>query len=447
MFALFTGCWAIAAITADGFLEDDAWTHYLYSRFALAKPAYFFDVWARPICTGLYALAAPWAGMIGCRVISLILVGVCVWLTMRTAKVLRIDDRVAAIFLLGQPMLFLHSLSVMTELPFAVLLIGAFLCFLRGRWWAMAALLGLLPLARPEGFGFLLLGVVALIAYRRFACLPLLLLPIGAWSWCGWRMWGAPPDQPWWWWLIAHWPYSAASTYGHGWLLQFVVLMPVLIGPSVGFLVPAVSSFILHPSAFILGTEPSPLPSPGVPGEGVGRWLLAAIPMLVLIVHSLLWWLGKMASYGEIRYLLIVSPFWAMLAAMGWQRASFKPSPVLIAAVGLLITMGFKITTLRSSPEGRIAREVSIWYSSVQEQYPQVIASHPAVYVDLDRPPGAWNAAALRAPNDGAIVLWDPKCGPFNADARLVTDVAGLESVGWKTLRTFDSGWVAMVKK
>jgi len=154
-----------------------------------------------------------------------------------------------------------------------------------------------------------------------------------------------------------------------------------------------------------------------------------------------------MASYGEIRYLLIVSPFWAMLAAMGWQRASFKPSPILIAAAGLLITVGSKITTLRSSPEGRIAREVSIWYSSVQEQYPQVIASHPAVYVDLDRPPGAWNAAALRAPNDGAIVLWDPKCGPFNADARLVTDVAGLESVGWKTLRTFDGGWVAMVKK
>lgn len=457
MLALFAGCWAVAAITADGFLEDDAWTHYLYSRFAFAKPAYLLDVWGRPVCTGLYALAAPWAGIAGCRVFSLSLVLICMTLTMRTAKALRIDDRVSAVFLLGQPMLFLHSLSVMTELPFAILLIAAFLCFLRGRWWAMATLVGLLPLTRPEGFGFLLLGVAALVVYRRIAWLPLLILPIAAWSWLGWWMWGASPDQAWWEWLPLHWPYSTASTYGHGRLLQFVMLMPVLIGPSVAFVIFALAGYAGRglgegSSANNLATapfpaEPSPVPSAGVPGERVSRLLLVAIPLLMLVVHSLLWWLGKMASYGEIRYLLIVAPFWALLAAAGWERASFKPSPVILAAVGLLVAVGFKSITLRSTAEGRIARQVASWYQTVQSEYPRVIASHPAVYVDLDRPPGEWNAAALTSPVDHAIVLWDPKCGPFNADYRLVTDVAGLESVGWTTLRTFDGGWVAMVKR
>lgn len=456
MLTLFAGCWAIAAATSDGFLEDDAWTHYLYSRFAFAKPAYLFDVWGRPVCTGLYALATPWPGMMGCRGISLLLVAVCVVLTMRTAKALNISDRVAAIFLLGQPMLFLHSLSVMTELPFAVLLIGAFLCFIRRRWWAVAVLIGLLPLARPEGFGFLPLGALALIAYRRIAWLPLLFLPIIAWSWGGWWMWGASPDQPWWSWLIRHWPYSASSTYGHGWLMQFVMLLPVLIGLSMPFVFHQLfgvrrSMFDVQSSSALAETNAEHQTSNDenriVAGQRSHLFLLAAIPLLVLIVHSLLWWLGKMASYGEIRYLLIAAPFWALLAAAGWERASLKPSPTMLAAVGLLITFGFKVTTLRSSPEDRIARDVSTWYAGVEARYPRVIASHPAVYVDLDRPPGGWNAAALTSPADDAVVLWDPKCGPFNADSRLVTDVAGLESVGWKTLRTFDGGWVAMVKR
>src|SRR5882762_7297106 len=86
LFAYFGVLWLIASITADGFIEDDAWTHFFYAKFAFAKPAFLLDVWGRPICTGLFALAAPWAGMIGCRVIGLALVGVCVALTMRTAK-------------------------------------------------------------------------------------------------------------------------------------------------------------------------------------------------------------------------------------------------------------------------------------------------------------------------------------------------------------------------
>ena len=48
--------------------------------------------------------------------------------------------------------------------------------------------------------------------------------------------------------------------------------------------------------------------------------LTAAIPLGVLLVHSLLYRLGKMASYGEPRYLLVVPPFWAALSAGGSGR-------------------------------------------------------------------------------------------------------------------------------
>jgi hypothetical protein len=103
LLALFGVLWLIAAVASDGFLEDDAWTHYLYARFAPVKPAYLFDVWGRPICTGLYALAAPWAGMAGCRGVSLLLLVACLWLTMRTARALKIYEHVTAAFIHGHP--------------------------------------------------------------------------------------------------------------------------------------------------------------------------------------------------------------------------------------------------------------------------------------------------------------------------------------------------------
>ena len=49
------------------------------------------------------------------------------------------------IFTLAQPLAFLHSFAELTELPFALLLAGAFWAYVRRRWWAVAILAGLLP--------------------------------------------------------------------------------------------------------------------------------------------------------------------------------------------------------------------------------------------------------------------------------------------------------------
>lgn len=426
---LFVAFWAIASITSDGFLEDDAYMHYLYSRFAWSQPAYFTDFWARPVCTALYALAAPWFGMWGCRLTSLLLVLALLWLTQRTAERLDIHPHVSALFLLAQPKLFLHSLSAMTELPFALLLIGAFLSYIERRWWVFALLAGMLPLARPEGFGFLLLGTVALAAHRSLLPLPLLMLPLMAWSFAGWIAWGAPPNESPWTWLIHRWPWSASSTYGRGSGFQFLALMPVLVGAGWPFILIASVAF----SRRYKSSHPSSL--------------LFLVPLLMFLVHSVLWATGKMASYGEIRYLLIVSPFWAILAAAGWERSRLKPSPAVLAMVGLLVVFGLKTAVARSTAETRSAREVTNWYladSTLQAERPRVIAAHPAVYALLDRKPGEWNPANLQSPAADAVVIWDPKCGPFNADHRLIADVAGLEALGWSVHRRFGE-WVVLL--
>lgn len=405
----------VGALTSHGFLEDDAWAHFLYSRSVWNSPAYLADVWGRPVCTGVYALGA-WS-MFGARVVSLLLVLAAAELTRRTAKALSIDEFPAVAFLLAMPVLYLHSLSVMTELPFAVLLIGAFLAYLKQRWWLLALLVGVLPLARPEGFGFILLAAIPLLWRRRLLELPLLVLPLIGWSWYGWTFARAAGDRSPWLWLIDHWPYSATSTYGSGSVFQFVVLMPILVGIGLPFI--------------LIGVRRE-------------RSLVAAIPLLMLVVHSLLWAFGKMASYGEIRYLLIAGPFWALLAAIGWQACRVKPSPFVLAVISLTVLAGLKAFVVPQSKEGRIAVTVAEW----AKDHPRVVATHPAINVLLNRP--KWESLTpdiLFKSSSDVVLIWDPKTGPQNADERLAVKPIHLSEEKWEVVKEFEGGWMALRRR
>jgi hypothetical protein len=295
-----------------------------------------------------------------------------------------------------------------------------------------------------------LLGATALLWRRRFVELPLLFLPLIGWSWFGWTFAKAPGDRGPWLWLVDHWPWSANSTYGHGPLLQFIVLLPILVGVGMPFVLLSLARYSGRGRGEGFGDSPADpqiertltLPSPGVPGEGL--MLLFAIPIAMLVGHSLLWWLGKMASYGEIRYLLIVGPFWALLAAVGWQRTSIKPSPILLAVISLVLVIAIKATLLTNSAEGRTAAAVAAW----AKDYPRVVPTHPAVNVYLDRKNWeAWKPAIVQHPSPDVVLIWDKKTGAFNADSRMVSDVQGLEAMGWEVIQRFDGGWVAMRKK
>jgi hypothetical protein len=57
--------------------------------------------------------------------------------------------------------------------------------------------------------------------------------------------------------------------------------------------------------------------------------LIAVIPIGVLVVHSLLYWRGLMASNGELRYMLTVAPFWgrAVDPRLGMGRRATAGAP------------------------------------------------------------------------------------------------------------------------
>lgn len=448
---VFASLSIVCAVTSEGFLEADGCTHYMYARWAFEYPVYFVDIWGRPFKTALYAPAAATLGLIGVRLTSLAVAIAIAFIAYAIARGQQYRwPALAVIFTFAQPILFLHSFSELTELPFAMLLGGAFLAYQRRQWWALTVLAGLLPLSRPEGFGFVALAAILLAAHRKWLWLPILAAPVMAWQIAGAMLYREPGD--WWRWLAKHWPYAGDSLYAAGPIWHFVALLPAVVGP-------LVFPFVL------LGIQARRHGGTKARSERAGREalssrayvptclhaffanhryrcdvLIAAIPLMILVGHSVLYWLGKMASNGEVRYMLIVAPFWALLACRGWgwvwnalfprpgERRGWR-SPCFWAGVMALLPIfanrAYKVLPLVQTEDWKTAARIAEWYktSGVAKDYPQVMVSHPGVVYALD-----WslldprlrefNRENVAACPDGTVLIWDAIYGEHNADRR-----------------------------
>jgi hypothetical protein len=370
-----------ASLLSEGFLEADGCTHYLYARFALREPHFLVNVWGRPLFTALYALPAAYGGLIGAHLLSLVLAIGCALVAQSIARGQGYRWPVLAlIFTLAQPLVFLHSFSELTELPFALLLGCSFLAYQRQRWLALAILSGMGPLARPEGFGFLVIAAVALVAHRRWWWLLVLPVPLVLWNHAGWLISGS--QGPWWNWLPSNWPYSEKSLYESGNALHFVALLP------------AVTSPLVFP-ATLLGGWRSLVERFDDRHRRHCQRLIAVIPLLILVGHSVLYATGRLASSGELRYMLVVAPFWGLLSARGWEWAFARFAwrrPLAwagaAALAGALANVVYPVVPLAPKPDEDYAKAKRFveWHrrSGIDENYPRVCAAQVFVYYFLD---------------------------------------------------------------
>ena len=469
---VFTALAGFFAVTSEGFLTGDALTHYLFAKHAIAEPHYLVNVWGRPFCTALYALPAAAAGRVGVRACSVLLALACASVTYRLAREQGLRwPGLAFVLTLGQPLLFLHSFSEMTELPFATLVAFALWAYQRQRFVLAILLAGLSPLARPEGFAFVALGLGAAVFHRRLALLPLAVLPLVLWNFAGSVVAGT--GGPAWRWLIDNWPYAATSMYPSGSAFQFLALLPVVVSPLV---VPATLigiwralrggieawrsrghgvQYIAQSSADsklgkALFAEASSEESERTRDERhlqLCRTLTALIPLMILSVHSLLYATGKLGSFGEARYMLVAAPFWGLLSARGWewawQRLGIEREPIRWAAAAVLAPLPVAIILgalpIRPSDDLGTARKAVNWYTTFEDrnEYPFIASTHPGVYyylgispTDPARTRDMTRAIVAQKP-PGTLLIWDPLYGPRNATGARAMDLDDLFDAGW----------------
>jgi len=447
-----------AAVTSKGFLEADSVSHYLAAHFAFQQPFRFVSVWDRPLFVLLYCVPTSLLGVLGARLTSLGIALVCAAVTWAIARRLGLRrPGLAVVCLLVQPLFFLHAFSEMTELMFAAVIGLAFYGYISRRWWLVAVAAGVSPLGRPEGFGFLLLAGLALLAHRRWLYVLILPVPLLLWSLAGWKLFGMPDYHGWGaWsfvrWLPENWPYAGKSSYEPGPLLgirtvgtehlaSFVLRLPLIVSP---VLLP----LVIWGAGLGLLRRISDLRD-----ETVRHVFLASgLPLGILVVHSLLWWRGLMASSGELRYLLIVAPFWALLAARGlewatrWQQRLAWGVLAAAGAAPLVWNMCYPIVPLGQYEDDRLARQVVEWYrrdAELTAKYPRLCAASVSVYLQLDVAPGdgqrsvKWGRETVLARDKDVLLVWDQSNGTHNADDNMIVPRAMLVENGWKVRHTF----------
>ncbi len=438
------------AIASVGFLEADGMTHYLARRFALDQPIHLVSIWNRPFCVLLYCVPAKLDGLRGTRLMSLFLVLVMAAMTLVVAKRLPIRrPTLAALLLLTQPLLFAHSFSELTEVPFALLLIVMFWAYQRRHFWLLASLTAIAPLARPEGFGLILLVGAALVLHRRWWWLPILPIGLMAWSWIGWHAFGNPPEYPWWRWLPHNWPYSADSVYGRGSIFKFAMILPSVVGPiAFGFMIFGIARIA---ESFRTDTrKPGGLTRFFTEHDTRCTALVAIIPLGVLVAHSTLWALGKMASNGEPRYMLIVAPFWALLATIGldWfiDRFTIRRPGVFIviaALIPIMVNATYPAFPLGPQDDDRIAIKLKAWLddqTELRREYPVLAASLPHLFMlmDEDRLDKAnvvdSSKTVAKHPPPGVMLVWSTDYSTFNSDQEYCVPESMLLENGWREI-------------
>jgi hypothetical protein len=173
--------------------------------------------------------------------------------------------------------------------------------------------------------------------------------------------------------------------------------------------------------------------------------IIAGFPLGILAVHSLLYWKGKMASNGELRYLLVATPMWALLASAGcsWFIERFSLRKVLVGVAALLVlpflTPKFhSFVPYRWESDWAEARDLAAWYQTTprRAEYPRLMNSHVGVEYFLGGvfsvPAGVkWTRANVARNTPGTMAFWNANYGPTNADTNMVVTPEQLLDAGW----------------
>jgi hypothetical protein len=153
-----------------------------------------------------------------------------------------------------------------------------------------------------------------------------------------------------------------------------------------------------------------------------------------------------MASNGELRYLLCVAPLWALLCAQGyeWVWDRFRlPAPFIIAALAattpIYANRYYQVVPFKVYNEDLLGRAVADWYRKtpgLQNDYPRVMASLPAIYFALDvsqsnpKHGETWGRDNVARKDPGVILMWDINA-LTNASASMIVKKEEIDAAGW----------------
>lgn len=282
--------------------SGDSVSHYLYARYTFQHPENFFYQWAKPL---FVLFAAPFAqfGFVGIKIFNSLNASLTLFLTYKIAQKLQIVHAWLVVLILATcSMYFTLIFSGLTEHFSALLLVLATYFYLNERYVWATIIISFLPFARSEGL--LILGVTGLflVFKKQYKMLFLLLTGHVIYSIAGFAM---HKDF---FWVFNKISYLSLSAYGKGNWYHFFDQLYYASG---------LPQYIL----FYIGTGYlfAILFKKQTPQYQEKIWLIYGYFFVLIIAHSLFWYLGIFNSYGLPRVMNTVMPQFSIIALLGFN--------------------------------------------------------------------------------------------------------------------------------
>ncbi len=287
--------------------EGDSILHYLYAKSAWQYKIHFFDHWAKPV----YVLIAfPFAqfGLVGVKVMNVLLNCGSIWFTFQIAKKLRYTYAwVPPVILVSTPMFNHLSLSGLTEPMSACLLMAGIYLMISKKWVLSIILLSFLPFVRSEGLLMLGTVFVYLILLSKYRYLPLLFTGHIFYGFAGYYFYND------FFWIFNRMTYATlSSAYGSGDWLHFVSKLPEITGSALTVMltIGLLYGFVLLIRFLRKQTEIVEVPE---------LFLIYGSMVIYFLAHTVFWALGIFNSGGILRVMITIMPLMALISYRGLE--------------------------------------------------------------------------------------------------------------------------------
>ncbi|MFT5876358.1 MAG: hypothetical protein ACI9GM_000294 [Salibacteraceae bacterium] len=392
----------------------DSYIHHMISKWSFIHPELFFDHWGKPLFT---LVSSPFAqfGLKGSATINIILAIASGLLVRKMAHYFGVKNAwLGVLMVVFSPMFFAVSLSSLTEILFAFVLILAIYFFSRNQIAFSLITISFIPFARTEGIIFIPLFFGAVLWIREFKKIPFLLTGFVVMAVMGYA---AHDDVLW---PITEMPYSVSSnSYGHGDLFHFINHSSAIFGW------PLLISFLLG-LYVLLGQirKRSNLHFTLV------IFLVVSSVLTYFFAHSVVWAFGMGSSAGLTRVMAGITPLVGCIGLFGVSGLVERFIKVKRFRAYLMVLLGLVFVleglTKRSYPillgqEERVVQNVCEYLSTPKNQDAFIVYYHPYVPFFLALDPFSGETCKERVfdvENPGAgldigsVIIWDAHFSP-----------------------------------
>jgi hypothetical protein len=348
--------------------------HYYFSRFLFKYPHYLFDLWGRPLFTGL---SSPFSqfGFQGIKIFNILAGLLTCYISYLLARKLKLAPAVLVmIFICFIPLYCSMLLTGLTEILFGLVLMLAIWYFYEEKYILSSVIISFLLFARNEGFILLPVFFLAFLLKRKLKAIPFLATGFVFFSILGSFYY---KDLLW---FIHHFPYSVhnPSYYSSGSFFNFFTYHYRILGTPVEVLA---GIGILYLFSRFFSRDP------GKRKEAFYECLMILVPLVIFVIfHSVLYWKGLGGSLGLERVIAGVMPLVAMLAIRGYSLVHKSlPDPwmktiIFIVCVVLVARTNFRTYAypVPLDPEEKVEKHASSWFSKSQ------FAQHKLYYTNFN---------------------------------------------------------------